>query len=260
MLNVLAYQCKMPPMTKHTFIVAISVLIALVIAAVLFGVARNRGIITFNNGIPQFSFTKLSTSQPSPDRPIQSPADFQADAREMFNTNLAKAKDTLTKDPSDVSVWFDLAVYYRMVGDHEGAVEIWEYISATHPQEGISLHNLGEYNFHTAKNYPLAESYYRKSIAVVPQLASNYTDLHEMYRYVYKQDTTAAADALKEGIGRVTGSQAIDLEITLGTYYAENGNTADAIAYITKARDSAKALGNTRLVDQLNKQLAALKK
>ena len=90
--------------------------------------------------------------------------------------------------------------------------------------------------------------------------AINYAALHELYRYSYKQDTALAADVLKEGIGKVSGNQVIDLYSELGSYYQVKKDTANAIIYYTKARDAAEKAGNASLAAQLDATLNELKK
>lgn len=87
----------------------------------------------------------------------------------------------------------------------------------------------------------------------------NYTDLHEMYRYVYKQDTSAAVDIIKEGIPYVSVEAGIDLRIALATYYKDKRDNENAVLIYTEARDEAEKLGNTNLVDELNAEIRALK-
>ncbi|MCE9541031.1 tetratricopeptide repeat protein [Candidatus Kaiserbacteria bacterium] len=246
-------------MTQRSQKITIAAALILAIAVLLLSVAYNRGALTFDGWKPRFSLSAFKNPKPSLDRPITFPADFTQEAQTLFNQQLAKTKAAIEADPSDVSAWFDLAIDYRMVGDYEGAVAIWKYISAKYPTEGISLHNLGEYYFHTAKDYPTAENYYRQSIKVAPHLEQNYLDLADMYTYVYKQDTDATVNILKEGIANLVAPENVNLEIQLAAYYASKGDTADARTYYQQALQTARALKNTTLITQLEKSLSRLK-
>lgn len=250
----------MRPMTKRMQIITAVILVLLILIAVLVGVAKGRGIVTFDGWKPKFSLTSLKSPRPSLDRPINFPADFPESGKELFNTNIAKIRAEIENSPSsNTAAWFDLAIYYRMVGDHAGAVEIWEYISALNPSNGVSIHNLGEYYFHTAKDYPKAEKYYLRSIAVAPELVSNYTDLFDMYVYVYKQDTSAAEDILKQGIAIIPSPGNIDLMIKLGEYYANKGDKGNARTWYIDARTAAQALKNAALVREIDRRLSSLR-
>lgn len=246
-------------MMKNYYLICIALfVIVALIAAAFMGVAVKRGALTFHGWPPQFNRAAFLYPQPSINREIVFPAEFTPDARELFNENLAALKADIETGESGIAPWFDLAIYYRMVGDHEGAVEIWEYIAAHYPEDGIALHNLGEYYFHTARDYKKAEEYYNRSIEIEPRISANYTDLYEMYKYVYKQDTDAALGALKKGIENIPDLGAIDLMAMLGREYRERGDTENARTYLTKARDAAQAAGNNSLSSSLAAEISAL--
>ncbi len=228
-------------------------------AAVFLGVAYSRGALTFANGKPHFNRAIFMHPRPSLNRGIVFPADFSPEARQLFNDNLAKLKEELNAGEKDASAWFDLAIYYRMVGDHEGAVQIWKYLTATYPRDGVAYHNLGEYYFHTVQDYQKAEQYYRQSIAVDPKITSNFTDLHEMYKYAYKQDTGAAIEILQEGIQKASALSALQFMILAAQYDAEKGDISGAQAYYKQAIELAKQLKNKPLADQLAKDLARIR-
>jgi tetratricopeptide (TPR) repeat protein len=235
------------------------VAVVVIVAGIFAGVSYSKGALTFSGYVPHFSSAVFTHPRPSLDRAIVFPADFSPDARRIFTDNLAKLKAQLTAGEKDASAWFDLAIYYRMVGDNAGAVEIWEYVSAKYPSDGIALHNLGEYNFHTAKDYVKAEDYYRQSIKADPAMAANYTDLFDMYKYAYKQDTDSAMTTLLEGISKVPALSAVNFEVLAAQYQAEKGNIDIARTYYKQAIEVAKALKNKPLADQLTKELSRLR-
>ncbi len=196
---------------------------------------------------------------PSLDKELSISADLPEDVRSLVVQSVEKLKSELRTDPTNVAAWLDLAIRYKTAGNFEGAVEIWEYLAAAYPTDSVPLHNLGEYYFHTVKDYPKAEQYYLRAIAVAPQFSINYLDLHDMYRYVYKQDTTAAADILKEALTKIDGSQSIDVLLALARYDESKGDIENARTNYTLARDAAKKLGNTALVKRIDEELKRLK-
>ena len=109
------------------------------------------------------------------------------------------------------------------------------------------------------KKYSEAEKYYREAVQLTPSVALNYIGLHELYRYSYKQDSTAAADILIEGLTKVDKKGQVDLFSTLGSYYKEKGDKAGAIDAYIKARDGASALGNATLMRQFEAEIDTLK-
>ncbi|MBI5003900.1 tetratricopeptide repeat protein [Candidatus Kaiserbacteria bacterium] len=244
-------------MTKKTSL--ISILVVVIIAGAFVGVAFSRGAISFIGWRPHFSMIAFKNPRPSLDRHVTYPVDFTPDARKIFDTKISGTRAALKANPGNISAWFDLAIEYRMVADYAGAVEIWKYVSAIHPDEGISLHNLGEYYFHTAKDYPAAEEYYMRSIAVAPQLTQNYSDLADMYTYVYKQDTSATVDILKQGISKTTSPENLSLIAQLAGYYANKNDTKDARVYYEQALQIAESMKNPNLAAQIKKSISQLK-
>lgn len=222
---------------------------ALIAAVLIIG-----GIYITNTGWrPDF---KGEPKQPPLERQIAYPENFPQEARAPYEQNLATTKENINKNPNNIAAWLDLAIYYRMVGDYKGAVEVWEYLVAKNPNDAISLHNIAENYFHQEKDYPKAEEYYRRAIAANPALALNYSDLHEMYRYVYRQDTQAAVEIIQEALAKVDVRSAINLSVTLGRYYEEKGDMPNARTHYTQARDAAKSVGEVRLAQQIDEDIA----
>ncbi len=200
-----------------------------------------------------------SSTAPLLTRPVQYSAGLSLEVKNMLIDKIAKLRASLAKNYGDYGAWMNLALQYKAAGDHDAAREVWEYISRMYPARSTALHNLGDYYYHQLNDYAKAENYYRQAIQADPSQAIDYTSLFELYRDSYKQSTTAAADALKEGIAHISGNQVIDLYIALASYYEDKNDAADATTYYAKARDAAQKLGNTGLVAQIDAALASLK-
>lgn len=247
----------MPFMQKRHIVSAVLVLLILLAGAAYW--AYERGALAWKDGQLVFSKEALTNPVPSLDREPNFPPNFTDAAKDIYYKKVAELSDTLKSDPTNFEAWLDLAIYYRMVNDHEGAVEAWEYLRRMYPQDGISRHNLAEYYFRTAKDYAKSEEYYRESIAIAPNLESNYLDLYEMYRYVYKQDTNAAIDILLEGADKLVGVSEIQFHIMLGQHYRDVlKDTENARKYLTLARDAASARGDRSVANDLTAQINAL--
>jgi tetratricopeptide (TPR) repeat protein len=233
----------------------------IIIALVVLGL----GVAAFQSGTPGGFLSNIkrlvrgAPGMPSLERPVTFPANFPESAKEASTTSLAGLKEKISANPSDMSLWYDLAVKYRMVQDYDGAVEIWEYIASVTPQDSIAIHNLGEHYFHYARDYKRAEGYYRQAIALAPQFSINYTDLFEMYRDVYKQDTSAAEDILKEGIRAISTVEVVDLQLLLARHYRAKGDVEGARKYYTDARAIMQSAGNAALIRQIDSELNSLK-
>lgn len=221
--------------------------IALIAAILIIG-----GIFVTLNG---WQMGGSASRQPPLDRKIVYPDDFPQEARAPYEENLSKTKQNIQKNPDNTAAWLDLAVYYRMLRDYEGALEIWEYLVAENPSDAIAFHNIASHYYYEEKNYPKAEEYYRKAITANPALAINYTDLHEMYRYVYREDSQAAVEIIQEGLAKVDVRNGIDLSVMLARYYEEKGDMPNARKYYTQARDAAKSVGEVQFAQQLDKEI-----
>ncbi len=246
-------------MKKSTII--LSVAIALLVIGGLLVWALDRGVIYFQEGsmVPKFSTTAITHPMPSLNRDITYPTGFPDQAREIFDTKLSTLKGELKSNPINQEAWLDLAILYRTIGDQAGAVEIWEYVRSINESDAISRHNLGEYYFHNENDYDKAEAYYRESIAVMPALESNYTDLYEMYRYGV-QDNDKAIAALEQGATALSaGPQAYTFYVALGGFYRDLGEKAKARESFTKARDIAVEMNNLGAIRTLDQELARLR-
>lgn len=195
---------------------------------------------------------------PSLDRSVEFPADFPEAGKEIWNKNVTALKDRIKADPTDSSAWLDLAIYWRMVGDYEGAALIWQYLEKKTPQDPVPLHNLGNYYHLGKKDYKKAEDYYRRAIEANPSVAISYTSLHELYRYSYKQDTSSAVDVLLEGLDKVQDGSRIDLSMQLGSYFASKNDSQNALKYYTLARDAALELKNRDLAARIESEMSKL--
>ena len=108
----------------------------------------------------------------------------------------------LQKDPNNVAAWLDLAIDRKIGGDYSGAAAIWKYLTKTAPTSVayIAYGNLGGLYADYLKDYPTAEADYKQAIALSPHTIDYYRELYTIYKYVYKTNTTAAADILVQGI------------------------------------------------------------
>ncbi len=243
-------------MQKNTIISATLVLLILLAGALFW--AFQRGVIYMKDGSLGFSKSAITNPVPTIVREPAFPADFPESGKEIYRKNVTTLADALDADPTNYEAWLDLAIYYRMVNNHAGAVEIWEYLRNLYPTDAIAVHNLGEHYFHAAKDYEKAEIYYEESITKSPALESNYTDMYEMYKYAYKQDTSAAMDILKRGIEAVNATSATQFKIMLGREYRARGDMENARTYLTEARDEAQARGDRSLASELTREINAL--
>lgn len=243
---------------QKNVLVSIGLVVVILVAGL--GVwAFQRGILYFENGLPKISIEKIKNPVPGLGRSITYPEGFPEESKPGYEKRRAELEALVKADPLNAVAWYDLAIHYRVTGDYDGAVEIWEYLVGINPGEGIALHNLAQHYFYNAKEYEKAERYYERSIEGFPGLLSNYTELYEMYRYAYKQDTDAAIKILERGIETISGTSQIDLQAMLGRHYRDVvGDKENARTYLTEARDAAQEAGNRDLASILTAEINAL--
>lgn len=181
---------------------------------------------------------------------------YNAEGRNILTERITGLRSHLGENPLDSNGWFDLALNYHSAGDYAQAAEVWEFLIKIVPDDTISYDNLGKlYHFHL-KDFPKSESYLKKSIEINPKLSTPYLELHSLYRYSYKQNTTAAADILKE-LSKQFPSDPQPV-FWLGVYYAERGENALARKTLEEALDIARSEGMVELIGTIGDELAKL--
>lgn len=198
---------------------------------------------------------EIIISLPELNRPLEFPQDFPDDARDIVIDKITKLNEELALDPTSFENWLALAIQRKFINDFEGARDIWEYLNITLPDNSISFHNLGDLYHFYLKDFPKSEENFRKAIENNPK-HSYYINLHELYKYSYKQDTTLAVDIILEGLE--INPNNTDLLVTLAVYYKEKDDTENAIKYYQQTRDEAQKANNTQLVELLDEELNAL--
>lgn len=182
-------------------------------------------------------------------------ANLPEEAQVALHTNIKNFTEALNENPEDVEAWLDLALQYNIAQDFDAARAVWEYLSDTAPQQTTSLHNLGNLYTYNLPDYPRAETYYREAISRNPTNLIHYFALHELYRYYYKVDTTAAVDVLNEVLQ--VDPDAPDVYLALAAYYRDEKHDTDLyVEMMLKARDVLERKGNTEKARQVEAEIA----
>ena len=137
---------------------------------------------------------------PSLDKPLIFPDGFTDDAKKVVTEKTRRLTADLKNNPDNFSAWLDLAIYRKMIHDYQGAKEIWEYLNKAYPTQSISFGNLGDLYHYFLKDFPKAEVNFKQAIANSPNRIDLYRGLFELYKYSYKQNTSAAEDILLSGL------------------------------------------------------------
>jgi tetratricopeptide (TPR) repeat protein len=179
---------------------------------------------------------------------------LSAEQKSTFTSQIATERNKLKEDSNLYQSWLILGSLYKNVGDYDKAIEVWNYAHALIPKEATPLNNIGNLYTYETHDYVKAEASYLAAEKVEPTFVYTYRYLYELYTAgVYKQNTTAAIDALLRGINK--NPKAIDLLSLAGNYYKGKGDTVNAKKYFTFARDQAHAVGDANAEAAFNAEL-----
>lgn len=193
---------------------------------------------------------------PNLDRGVTFSASVPEAARVSIQKNYDAAVARLKEDPMRADDWFNLGIFYHAANDYKGAEEVWLFLLKVVPTSATPLDNLGKMYKFDLKDFPKSEAYFKQSIALNPDSTTPYFELFELYRYLYKTNTTAAVDIITEAANKFTDNP--DPHMVLGSYYRDIKNYAGARSEFTKALDIARNLKNVQLIDAIGNEIANL--
>lgn len=204
------------------------------------------------NEVPEW----VQKNIPSLDRVPQFSSTLPEEVRTSLMVQLNEAKTKLKEDNLNADVWFDLALVYHMGNDYDGAREVWEFLTKALPTNATAFDNLGKLYHYQLKDFAKSESYFFESRSVEPGSITPYLELHSLYRYSYKTDTTKAVDILREAMKLFPNE--LGLYVTLGGYYRDGGNMTQARAVFEEGLNKARDRGNVDMISVLGDELARL--
>ena len=137
------------------------------------------------------------------------------DAKRIATAKIQDLSSQLKKDSDNLENWLILGIYRKMIGDYEGAREVWEYASAIRPQSSIPLNNLGDLYAYYIKDEAKAEEYFLRAISIDPNNLYLYFKITDFYRD-FNKDTAKARAILEQGIA-ANPSTSSDLKNLLET-------------------------------------------
>jgi len=139
-------------------------------------------------------------------------------------------------NPEDVSSYIatlSIGAFKQDVGDYQGAEQAWLWASKIQPKAYPPYSNLGYLYFRHFQDFAKAEEAYLKVVELAPYTDIGYLELHQIYRYFYKQDSGLAEAILMQGIK--ANPQNNGLMAELGDYYKDTDQRDKAIEWYQKA-------------------------
>lgn len=192
---------------------------------------------------------------PDLNRPVVARITLSSSVEEDARKNIALLTAALRKTPDEYTAWVALGMYRKTLGDYEGAKEVWEYVIKRWPTDYIAYNNLGNLFRDELRDYPHAEAMYLKTVVLRPDFIQTYSNLYEMYRYLYKEKEAHASEALLLGLKKNPAD--MNLMLTLARYYAETQQKASAATYYKMAIQRAETGNKPALADSLRKEALA---
>jgi hypothetical protein len=200
----------------------------------------------------------LEDITPDLNRAVTFGESIPTDVRTLIGGRIEEVTARLKEDAFRADDWMTLAVLYHSANDYEGAREVWEFLLQVleDRQKAVVYDNLGKLYKFQLKEYQKSEAYFKSSMAADPDSLTPYLELFELYRYLYKTDTSAAVQILNEASKKFP--EETDPYTLLAAYHRERkeyGKARDA--YLT-AMDLARTQGNQDLTLLIGNELATL--
>jgi len=200
----------------------------------------------------------IKALQPDLSREVKYGASVTEDVKKLVGAKIDTIRTKLKEDPLHADNWFMLGVLYHAVNDYKAAEEVWEFLLKVidPPAVAVVMDNLGKLYKFDLKDFPKSESYFKQSIQANPASITPYVELFELYRYLYKQNTTAAVDIITEAGKKFPDNP--DPYTLLGAYYRDKKDYVKARAALEIALDRARAAGNVSLIEAIGNEIADL--
>ncbi len=144
--------------------------------------------------------------------------------------------------------WLELGAYRKLLGDNDGALEAWQFLSKIRPDAFVAYHNIGDLYAFTIRDYEQGEKYLLKSISVGPGNIQGYMALANLYAIPEFGKQSETPKVLLKGIAN--NPEYSDLYLILGGYYRDSGDIANAILYFEKSL--LLDPDNTRIREEIN--------
>lgn len=138
------------------------------------------------------------SKQPSLEREINITANIADETKELAQGKIEEIRGNLKENSDLRSSWLDLASYYKLIGDYDGAREVWEYMVYEDSSDFVPLYNLGNLYGYYLKDYDKAEEYFNKAVEVSPNYIATYAAFYDFYMDYDKPDM--AENVIKRGI------------------------------------------------------------
>lgn len=163
-------------------------------------------------------------------RPIVVKSALTEAAKKDIIEKIEGVKKEITQNYNQDTPWVMLGAYRKVLGDYDGAIEAWNFLTIIRPKGYLAFHNLGSLYGYELRNYPKSEQNFLKSIQNEPRNLDAYSQLVTVYE---TYNPTKIEPFLLSSIKSRPNEPL--LKILLGQYYAKAGNKVEALKYLEEA-------------------------
>lgn len=163
-----------------------------------------------------------------------------------LKTNARVVKD----NPAFFGGWIQIGVLKKIIGDFEGARDVWEYASLIEPFNSLSFANLGDLYWRYLGDYSKAEENLKTSIKNKPDDVFTYITLAELYHYSIKEKRDQAPQVLLDGLS-ANPNDAGTLMRRLAYLYEQQNKFSEALEWWQKVL--AKSPDDQEVTNKINK-------
>ncbi len=193
---------------------------------------------------PQVTISEqgMKIVQPAIDTPIKFGKNITADERKLINAKLDELRSVLRENKYDFTVWAALGTVYKIGGDYQRALAIWDYVGKAWPNNFVSFGNTGDLYANYLKDYAKAEQNYLRAIQNNATDGNVYRNLFTLYTETsYKPTNTAAEDLVSQYLANAP--KAFDMQVLLARYYVKIGKRDIAKTVFETAALNAESQG-----------------
>lgn len=148
---------------------------------------------------------EIKNQMPDLDREILINVQLSTETRLKAISEIGTIKTALKEDFDRREEWLNLGIWYKTIGDYEGAEQAWKFVTLIRPEDPVAYHNLGDLYSQYMTDLAKAEMNYK--LAIEKDTSHHpffYTKLFDFYRYYAKKPDLAEktlVDALETNPG-----------------------------------------------------------
>lgn len=138
--------------------------------------------------------------------PINFSGDINDETKQLLISKIEETKSKIVTNPSSLSLWLDLGMYFKIAGDFNNAKIYWEHLLKLSPNDVTTLSNLADLYAFYLKDSKIAITYYKKAIENSPKSAELYVKLADVY-FTVLSDKENAISVIDQGLKVLPDSQ-----------------------------------------------------